>query len=189
MNVVHGKSKSCGCLSKKWIGNLNKKENEYTSDGDTTFVKISNSDNIMICDTEDWINLKNICWCEGTHGYAIGTRNCKNVSFHRLVMKVTDSNIQVDHINGDRLDNRKSNLRTCTNQENSFNKYKNSNNSSGYKGVYYDREYNKWRGAIQYNGKSIKSPHRYSTPEEAYKWYMQKSDELFKDFSVYQSRE
>ena len=63
------------------------------------------------------------------------------------------------------------------NQENSFNKYENSNNSSGYKGVYFDKDRGKWRGAIQYNGKSIKSSKRYDTPEEAYQWYIEKSNE------------
>ena len=88
-----------------------------------------------------------------------------------------------------KLDNRKINLRECSNQKNSFNKYENSNNSSGYKGVYFDKDRNKWRGAIQYNGKSIKSSKRYDTPEEAYQWYMKKSNELFKEYSVFNSRE
>lgn len=99
-----------------------------------------------------------------------------------------DLSVRSSQINGNTLDNRKQNLRICSNQENSFNKNKNSNNSSGYKGVYFDKERNKWRSAIQFNGKSIKSPKRYDTPEEAYEWYVQKSNELFGDFSVFKSR-
>ena len=142
----------------------------------------------MLCDIEDWENLKECYWIEN-HGYAISHKEYDQFSFHRAVMNVTDSKIQIDHINGNKLDNRKVNLRLCTNQQNSRNKYKNSNNTSGYKGVYYDKERNKWRGCIQHNGKSIKSPKRYNTPEEASQWYQEKSDELFGEFSVYKSRE
>lgn len=142
----------------------------------------------MLCDPEDWDNLKECYWIE-RNGYANSIKNCQRIIFHRIVMKVDNSKVQVDHINGNRSDNRKCNLRICSNQENSFNKYKNSNNTSGYKGVYYDKERNKWRSSIQYNGKSLKSPKRYNTPEEAYSWYVQKSNELFGGFSVYNSRE
>lgn len=142
----------------------------------------------MLCDPEDWDNLKECYWIE-RNGYANSIKNCQRIIFHRIVMKVDNPKVQVDHINGNRSDNRKCNLRICSNQENSFNKYKNSNNTSGYKGVYYDKERNKWRSSIQYNGKSLKSPKRYNTPEEAYSWYVQKSNELFGGFSVYNSRE
>lgn len=142
----------------------------------------------MLCDPEDWDNLKECYWIE-SNGYANSIKNCQRIIFHRIVMKVDNPKVQVDHINGNRSDNRKCNLRICSNQENSFNKYKNSNNTSGYKGVYYDKERNKWRASIQYNGKSLKSPKRYNTPEEAYYWYVQKSNELFGGFSVYNSRE
>lgn len=103
-------------------------------------------------------------------------------------MNVSDSRIQVDHINGNRADNRKSNLRICTNQENSMNRNKNKNNTSGYKGVVYDKERKKWRARIQHNGKHYASPRRYDTPEEAYEWYKEKSNELFGKYSVFQSR-
>lgn len=169
--------------------NINKKYNEFKIIDDVVNVFINNDENkIMLCDIEDWENLKDCYWIE-QNGHAISIKNYECIRFHRVVIGINDSEIQIDHINGNRLDNRKENLRLCTNQENSMNKYKNSNNKSGYKGVYYDKERNKWRGAIQYNGKSIKSSKRYDSPEEAYKWYIEKSNELFGDFSVFKSRE
>lgn len=86
----------------------------------------------MLCDLSDWESLKD-CYWQNDHGYAIAIKNYQQIRFHRVVLNVKDPKIQVDHINGNPLDNRKSNLRICTNQENSFNKYKNSNNTSGYK--------------------------------------------------------
>lgn len=190
-NVISGKSKSCGCKSKSETAyQINKKYNEYEILDDTVKVYIDNDRNkVMLCDLEDWEILKDYYWRADIHGYAIAINNYEIIRFHRYVLGVTDTTIKVDHINGTILDNRKINLRQCSNQENSFNRYQNSNNSSGYKGVYFDKDRNKWRGAIQYNGKSIKSSKRYDTPEEAYQWYMKKSNELFKEYSVFNSRE
>lgn len=189
-NIIRGLSKSCGCKSKvETAYNINKKYNDYEIKDNVVHVYIENNrDKIMLCDIEDWENLKDCYWTEKL-GYAVAIKDYEWLRFHRVAMKIDDPKVQVDHINGNRLDNRKINLRLCTNQENSMNKYENSNNSSGYKGVYFDKERNKWRGAIQYNRKSIKSPKRYNTPEEAYQWYIEKSNELFGDYSVFKSRE
>lgn len=190
-NILSGKSKSCGCKTKSEIAyKINKKYNEYEVFGDIVKVYIDNDkEKIMLCDLDDWELLKDYYWRENADGYAIAIDNYRQIRFHREVLKLNDSKIQVDHINGAKLDNRKTNLRQCSNQENSFNKYENSNNVSGYKGVYFDKNRNKWRGAIQYNGKSIKSSKRYNTPEEAYRWYIEKSNELFGEYSVFNSRE
>lgn len=189
-SVISGKSKSCGCKSRKETAyNINKKYNDFIIVDNIVNVFIDNDkEKVMLCDIEDWERLKEYYWTE-QRGYAVAIKDYKYIRFHRVVMDVDDSKIQVDHINGKRLDNRKSNLRRCSNQENSMNKYKNSNNSSGYKGVYFDKDRGKWRGSIQFNGKSYKSPQRYSTPEEAYKWYVEKSNELFGEYSVFKSRE
>lgn len=189
-NVIRGLSNSCGCKSRTETAyNINKKYNEFETIDDVVHVYVENDKNkVMLCDVEDWESLKNCYWTE-QRGYAVAIKNYEWIRFHREVMNVDNPKIQVDHINGNRLDNRKANLRLCSNQENSMNKYENSNNSSGYKGVYFDKNRNKWRGAIQYNGKSIKSPKRYNTPEEAYEWYIEKSNELFGDYSVFKSRE
>ena len=190
-NVTSGKSKSCGCKSKSETAyKINKKYNEYEISNDIVRVYVDNDkEKIMLCDLEDWEALKKYYWREDVNGYAIAINNYETIRFHRCVLGLSNPKIQVDHINGIKLDNRKINLRQCSNQENSFNKYENLNNSSGYKGVYLDKDRYKWRGVIQYNGKSIKSPKRYDTPEEAYQWYIEKSNELFKEYSVFNSRE
>lgn len=68
-------------------------------------------------------------------------------------MNVEDPNIYIDHINGNRLDNRSSNLRTCTPAESSKNIRKHSQNLSGYKGV--QRSRNKWTARIMSDGENI----------------------------------
>lgn len=72
---------------------------------------------------------------------------------HRLIINC-QNNKCVDHINHDTKDNRKENLRICTNHENSLNTQKqNRKTSSKYKGVCFDKKSNKWRAIIAYKGK------------------------------------
>jgi len=69
-------------------------------------------------------------------GYKDGKRIRKNISMHRFIMGVEDSKVHVDHINHDTLDNRKSNLRLCTNAENIRNQKIRKGGFSKYKGVF-----------------------------------------------------
>lgn len=60
---------------------------------------------------------------------------------------------QIDHINGDRLDNRRSNLRHVIVKHNTWNRDKPSNNSSGYKSISWDKKSGHWRVRIMADGK------------------------------------
>lgn len=71
-----------------------------------------------------------------------GNQKSERIYFHRLVLK-TDK--QVDHISGDTSDNRRSNLREATIQENMMNLKKKSNNTSGVRGVSFDKKRNNWK--------------------------------------------
>ena len=69
-------------------------------------------------------------------------------------MNCTDPKVYVDHINGNRLDQRKSNLRLCTSLENSRNKQKQDNSSSQFVGVSFDKVKLKWCASIRHDNKS-----------------------------------
>lgn len=72
--------------------------------------------------------------------------------FHRLILGVTDLKILVDHINGNGLDNRKSNLRVSNSSGNNMNARKRkSAQTSKYKGVHFDRTWSKWKAQIQHD--------------------------------------
>ena len=110
-----------------------------------------------LVDDEDFEYLLQWKWCASTSkGKAYAGRNPKSgyVRMHRLIMKAPHDK-QVDHINGNTLDNQKHNLRLCTQQENNFNHRKYSNNYSQYSGVYYQKANKKWKAYIYVDQKQI----------------------------------
>jgi hypothetical protein len=113
----------------------------------------------------------------------------KNIPMHRQITNAPEG-MQVDHINGNTLDNRKENLRICTNQQNQMNRGRANNNKSGYKGVCYRKkkkdminEYSKpWQARIKHNQKQIYLG-MYKTKEEAARAYDKKAIELHGEFA------
>lgn len=98
-----------------------------------------------IVDTDDYEYLMEYnwyaTWDSGSKGFYAG-RNKKNSTkknlllLHRAIMNLSfGDGIEIDHINGNTLDNRRSNLRIATKEQNMRNRKKSSANRSGYKGV------------------------------------------------------
>lgn len=88
----------------------------------------------------------------------IGTRNgkriFKDIYLHRLIAR-TPYGLETDHINGDKLDNRKSNLRIVSSSQNHINIGIRSNNTSGVTGIYFDKARKKWAVEISFNNKKV----------------------------------
>jgi hypothetical protein len=89
---------------------------------------------------------------------------------------------EVDHINGDRSDNRMSNLRLATVQQNQANRKISKNNSAGFKGVWFCSEKGKFRAKIVVGGKR-KLLGYFNTAEAAHKSYCEAAREHFGEFA------
>lgn len=87
-----------------------------------------------------------------TTAYINGKR--ADLSLHREIMSAPEG-LEVDHKNGDGLDNRRSNLRLVTHQQNMHNMRINKNNKSGHKGIFFCNRENKWIAKIKVNSKTI----------------------------------
>ena len=112
-------------------------------------VKIDNDD-LEKCNKLTWHYAKN------KDSKYIQTRiKGKMIKLHRYIMNINNSNLVVDHINRNPLDNRKSNLRICSYKENSFNKSIRVDNTSGIPGVSFHKTNKKWRAKIKYNNLTI----------------------------------
>ena len=116
----------------------------YDKDCEEIARAIIDIDDIEKCSLYKWSYKKDNKYVKNGHaGY-----------LHRYIMEYPE-NMVVDHINGNKLDNRKSNLRICTDQQNKMNHKTYSNNSAGYPGVSWHKKSGKWRARIQVQGKDI----------------------------------
>lgn len=143
---------------------------------------------VAIVDDEDYAALskykwfavknKNRFYAARKHLTLSGSRNL----FMHLVIANTPKGFQTDHRNGDSLDNRRSNLRTCTQVQNQHNVGRRADNTSGYKGVSWVPRERKWLATIQNNGKRIYIG-RFNTADEAGRAYDDKAQELHGEFA------
>ena len=91
----------------------------------------------------------------GSDGYLYVAVFGKKMPVHRVVWAMHNGSLldYLDHINGDRTDNRIENLRIATRQENSFNKAVRSDNQTGITGVRWHSQRQKWNARIKVNGR------------------------------------
>jgi len=92
-------------------------------------------------------------WFVSGNGYLMRMDKRKGIYFHRELLNFSSS--EIDHINNNKLDNRRSNLRYCSRSQNNYNSLKRTNTRSQYKGIIYEKGINKWRPRIKINKKSI----------------------------------
>lgn len=140
-----------------------------------------------IVDDEDYEKLTKHSWCMSSNGYA---KRCvfgkkrginKTILMHQEVIDAKKGE-WIDHINHNKLDNRKENLRICNASTNGANQRVSVKNTSGYKGVSWDKEKSKWLARIAYKGKQMNLG-RYFTAREAAMAYNAKALELYKEFA------
>lgn len=140
----------------------------------------------VLIDDEDYELVSKYTWCnmQGRymHAYIPGSgHRGKFVRMHRLILDAPQG-VLVDHINGNGFDNRKSNLRLCTQSQNLMNRGMNKNNPYGLKGVKFDKRRNRYSASICRNYKS-KFLGSYDTPQEAHLAYIAAVKEYHGDFA------
>lgn len=140
-------------------------------------IKLTNRKYALV-DDEDFVWLDKLKWyCGGRYA----KRGNPSVYMHRLIMRAKKG-IEVDHKNGNGLDNRKSNLRLCSQTENTRNSKISKRNSSGFKGVRLHKKNGKWRASIMANSKPISLGY-FNTKEQAALAYAEASKKYHLEFS------
>ena len=133
---------------------MRKNTNKYIFKNDFVIVLTSKGVGILI-DRKNFKKIKKYCWCISKTGYAVANINGKITKMHRYVLNINNPNQIVDHINGNKLDNRGDNLRMATIKQNSRNTSVSKNNKVGVLGIS-QTKYGKYRARIMVDGKEIR---------------------------------
>ena len=141
-----------GCILKRTTRDLNEIIEHEDCAEMVLYDKNGNEVARTIIDLEDVDKVKIYKWYMNPVGY-VGNRG-KNIGLlHRFIVNAPNDMV-VDHINHNKLDNRKENLRICTQKQNMRNQSIRKDNKSGYTGVYFVENKNKWVAQIRINGKT-----------------------------------
>lgn len=191
-SLLSGLTHSCGCMqSYKYDQENNEYKNGYEKSlnkydlSKEYGVGYTTNNEIFYFDLEDYDVISKYTWRINSHGYVItqvhdGVNNSQHIlSMHRLVMKVDDSNIYVDHIYHNRNDNRKSQLRLVSPLQNAQNHKPYGN--TRHQGVYWHKNKNKWQALIGFNGKNIYLG-MYDSYEDALNARLEAEDYYFKEY-------
>lgn len=117
----------------------------------------------------------------------LGGKKQKMMYMHRTILSRTLNREltqfdRVDHKDTNPLNNTRDNLRLCTRSQNTANTGLTATNTSGYKGVHFDKKAGKWRATIMLNKKLYRLGY-FESPEEGHKAYREKAIELFGEFA------
>lgn len=115
---------------------------------------------VTLIDKEDFKRVNSLKWYahkSSAFKFYAANKNKSMIYLHRFILNLIDSDLAIDHINGNSLDNRKSNLRIATQKQNVYNRGKFRLNTSGFKGVFNVGKNLKkpYMAQIAFEGKSI----------------------------------
>lgn len=117
---------------------------------------------------------------DSSNGYAVRNSPTSKIYMHRFLLN-TPKGAVTDHINGNRLDNRRANLRSATHSQNHANQGLQRNNASGFKGV--SKHGSGWRARMKLNGKG-KHLGTFANKPAAARAYNDAAQLLFGDFAL-----
>lgn len=139
-----------------------------------------------VCPPQNMINLKGLragsIYSNGYRYISINGVEYRSGRLAWLYYYGEEASGMVDHHNRDRSDDRILNLREATNSQNQANRPAPKNNTSGVKGVRYERDRGRWRASIEFNGKA-KNLGRFSTKEEAIAARKSAEEKCFGEFN------
>lgn len=142
---------------------------------------------VALVDDKDFKELSRYKWCAAKTRYntfrVIRTEKgtTKTIYMHRQIMGFPKK-MHVDHKNHNTLDNRRDNLRVCTNSQNHQNRLSHKNSISKYKGVCWLKTQKKWVAGIELNGRKTHLG-CFTDETEAAKAYDEAAKKLFGEFA------
>ncbi len=149
-------------------------------------IKLTQGKFAVVDDSDyEWLNK----WKWSLHGirhlYARGFVDGRKQLMHRIILNAP-VNLEIDHISGNGLDNRRCNLRICTRSQNQMNAHPRKG-TSNYKGVHWNSGHKKWSASIRLAGKLV-ALGDFESEYEASKAYNSAAEEHFRQFAFSERR-
>lgn len=147
-----GNTKSCGCIQGEKLRSAHLNTYDMSHDYGIGYCVDGTE---FLFDIADYNMIKKYTWWRNDQGYILATYKGEQIRMHRLIMGLSfDDELVVDHINHNKNDNRRANLRVCTCQQNAYNKATPANNTTGHIGVSLSKNKRKFRAYIAKDKKS-----------------------------------
>jgi len=179
--LLNNRVSSCGCSPP----NIKIKYNTYDLTGSYGIGFSNNKNNSFYFDLEDFEKIRYWCWIENDDGYISArhsrTTDHKVFSLHRYVTCTTNHYTTIDHIDHNPRNCLKENLRPVSMSQNQQNRVLSKYNTSGIKGVSYDKTDNQWRAYITFN--KIRIEKRFENFDDAVLWRKRMEEKYHGEYS------
>lgn len=187
-SLVRGDTTSCGCYKIEVTKKRNSRQNTFELIDDEYYIGYTQSGKEFYFDKEYYDVVKQYCWdIDSKNGYVKTIDRINNTGklyLHRLIMGCKKGDgITVDHIDRNKVDCRKLNLRFVTRCQNNMNAGIRSDNISGVKGVCWNKRRNKWEAKITVNKQDIHLGY-FSRFEDAVKARENGEEEYFGEYNI-----
>lgn len=149
------------------------------------YIELTQGKRTIVDDADYEFIMQSKWWASymGSYWHAVSYRDKKAIRLSRLLLSAPKG-LDVDHANGDTLDNRRENLRICTRSQNNMNQRKHVKDATSvYKGVAWDKDRNKWMVQLKKNGKRLFYG-RYDSEEVAAMTYNWAAIRYFGEFAL-----